>query len=718
MNLRSAFLSCVIFALAVRGAFLPHFAWAQEAPVKPLPPVTDRVALDLLATNPTEPANMARVINSLIDLRQAQAAVPLLTRLTSMELDDAALLAFFREYGSATLIKWSAQPVLKTIADPFQQRVTEAVARMLADPEQIGRRVTDLASPSMLVRRQAGEELASGGPTAAQALVAVLSDESHAGSRPAIISVLVALGQSALPELLKARSAENVPTRSAVLEALARLPGSDGKLLVLSTAFSTNEKDATVRATAKRLVASLYGAEFGASQAAAMLYSRGSELLASAGNLQLAEILVRDGLAIQPDNGYLRRACIAIVANQKNSQSFESFNEFDVATFEAALDSALQLDDVMTASFALAYLGRNGSESLLHSRDPRPSLLVEATRSRDARIRWSAVQAIAAIKPVEPFDGSSYVVDAVEYALLGRGHQQALVIDGRSAVARSRAGLLMSQGYEGEIATDHRSALEVATHLPDCELIVIDISMAAERSGQLISALRRDIRTANLPIGIVAPTDRYDEALQIARKFPLTVGLIDAPTVQAAQFWVRSLRELPGNKFVDAKVRRSQASDALRWLAETGLATPQVYSLGRCEQPVLHALSTGQLRPLALPVASRFNSPVMQSSLVALASNPLQTAESRAAALAAAADSISRFGLLLTAVQLQEQYDRFNSLAPTDAAGRKSLGAVLDMIEARAAFDRARGPLSPSAAGALRSTATPTNVGAQASNSR
>ncbi|MBS0208898.1 MAG: hypothetical protein JSS27_08090 [Planctomycetes bacterium] len=678
--------------LPVITALLVTPALGQEPAARPAPVITNPAARDLVATNPTEPSNIARVINSLIDLREAPAAAPLLTRLAGIEMDDAALLRFYREYGAGTLMKWSGQPALKAIADPFQEKILEAVKANVTDAEKINQRIANLANSARPVRLAAAEELTWGGEAASKALVGALADDAQAAAQAAMIDALVAMGVDCLPDLAAARDGDNSNVRKLVIGALARLKDDDANLLVLGPAFGEGEQDDQVRAIALRQATKLFGAELTSSQAAGRLYARAAELRHDENRLPLAEQLASDGLDILPHNTALRNVYLSILANAGDKQTAENFNEYDVATFESFLADALKRQDPRSAAFALAYLGNHGTESLLHQRESRPSTLVEAARAADPRIRMLALNAIAAIAPTQPFDGSSYVVESLEYFLRCRGKQQALVVDGRTAVARSRAGLLVGQGYEAEIAVDHRSALDVAIKTPDVEFVLIDITMLADQSAQLITALRRDNRTANLPVGILAPSDRYDEAMLMSSRLPLTVALIDAPTDQAAEFWVRQLKELPREKYIPTAARRLFLASALEWIATTGLPAPKVYDLSRCEPPLVQALHSAAVRGPALPIAAQFTSPQMQATLVELASAAIHSPETRGAALGALTESLSRYGILLTAVQLQSLYDRYNALGATDSALRTSIGAVLDIVEARARFDRARGP--------------------------
>src|SRR5271170_1006312 len=79
---------------------------AQEAPPpKPAAVVADPLARDLLATNPTTPTDILRVLDVLIELRQAKAGEPLLKQLVDIQLDDAKLAALYGEFGAAFFLK-------------------------------------------------------------------------------------------------------------------------------------------------------------------------------------------------------------------------------------------------------------------------------------------------------------------------------------------------------------------------------------------------------------------------------------------------------------------------------------------------------------------------------------------------------------------------------------------------------------------------------------
>jgi len=75
--------------------------------------------------------------------------------------------------------------------------------------------------------------------------------------------------------------------------------------------------------------------------------------------------------------------------------------------------------------------------------------------------------------------------------------------------------------------------------------------------------------------------------------------------------------------------------------------------------------------------------PASQQELVRLASEEATAADVRSAAVERFAESVKKYGILLTAAEIERQYDRYNQSAASPPETQKILGAVLDVIESR-----------------------------------
>lgn len=252
--------------------------------------------------------------------------------------------------------------------------------------------------------------------------------------------------------------------------------------------------------------------------------------------------------------------------------------------------------------------------------------------------------------------------------------------------------MLAAHGYEAEIAGDEHSLEILATTMPDCELILIDMSIAHEASGKIVASLRRDVRTALIPIGITATTTSFDRAQWLAMQYPRVRAFIDAPTEEAAQILVTELAAVGADVLVPGEMRLAQAQQALAWLASRGETSDQIETLRHLEPALNEAFFVSPSKDAVIALLPTEGTPSSQRLLVDLVSNAMLPTERRKAAADAFGRSVKRFGTMLTTGQIVMQYDRYNASQGQDRETQQLLGSILDHIEARAAWANRSAP--------------------------
>jgi CheY-like chemotaxis protein len=270
-----------------------------------------------------------------------------------------------------------------------------------------------------------------------------------------------------------------------------------------------------------------------------------------------------------------------------------------------------------------------------------------------------------------------------------------MVADARSAEVERQAGLLASLGYETDSATNEREVVAQTIASPDYQFALIDYTLAGPTSGQLVQELRRDGRTARLPIGIIASTDDLEAARSLAQRTPLTNVIYRPVDAAGLQFQLQQLLARAGQRFVPPEERRQQTRQALDWLVEIATTEQKIYNLRwtnnlrRIESSLEAALQTPEFSALAAKVLGTLGTATSQKSLVNLTSQIGRPEEMRQAAAQAFAESVSRYGTLLTTSEINLQYARYNQSEYQDARTQAILASILDAIEARAAADQA-----------------------------
>ncbi|HEX4149170.1 MAG TPA: hypothetical protein VHY20_09290, partial [Pirellulales bacterium] len=343
------------------------------------------------------------------------------------------------------------------------------------------------------------------------------------------------------------------------------------------------------------------------------------------------------------------------------------------------------------AAVAAEILGRRGSVELLTAEGGRPRPLTRAAAHADRRLRFAAVAAIVALDPRDPYPGSSLVADALKFFIGSRGLHTAVVGDLQTTGAQQVAGLLFPLGYEVQIATSTRELVKQAIGASDLELVLVDMVLANELSGKVVQDLRRDCRTANVPIGLLAATWQLNRGRILARREERTVAMLRPLDTSAAQTVVAAMRQLAAGE-VSADERLAESRQALVWLAEESRHSHvELYPLVHFEDELVAALGSPALVHAALPLLGELGTPACQSALVELASTQAAVPAIRQAAAAAFGKNVTQHGILLSRAQIARQYDRYNASEGQDRQSQAVLATILDDMEAYAARQAGRG---------------------------
>jgi CheY-like chemotaxis protein len=269
-----------------------------------------------------------------------------------------------------------------------------------------------------------------------------------------------------------------------------------------------------------------------------------------------------------------------------------------------------------------------------------------------------------------------------------------VVGDRRNAERAETAGVLASLGYTVQPGRGAREVVAMAVASPDVELVLVDYSLASPAGGQLLQQLRRDARTARVPIGVVASSEDLRAAEALARQEPLVTALARTgePVSMAQQ--VGEMLKRAGSVRMAAEERLGQAASALAALARLTESPAGLFNLLRAEAAAREALWVAELNHNATVVLSALGTAESQHVLVNLASQPLAPLVMRQAAAQAFARSVARYGTLLTTVEIATQYDRYNQSERLDRETQQVLSSILDVIEARAGVEVAAGTAS------------------------
>jgi len=419
----------------------------------------------------------------------------------------------------------------------------------------------------------------------------------------------------------------------------------------------------------------------------------------------LAARLARDAFALSPDDPQVRLLYLATMfeeaAYENQLQPLEDREGsvlrqigFGAEAVEGVLQWAMEHGHPAAATVAAQALGqlrhyenpisppeRSQFDQLL-MRDGSPTPLVRALQYPDRRLRIAAAEAIVRLNPTRPYAGSSCLPDALAFFAASAGQRRALSAAANTELGRSAAGFLAAEGFQVDTATSGREVMLKAVASPDYELASIDVSIAGPTIDLLLQQLRRDPRTADLRVGLMARAGFFEQAERVAKRHALTLDFARPHNERDFRWEMEQLATLGPREFVGHEERQRHAETALSLLGQLAEQKTGLYDLRRAQPAVLAALYNPPLQEAAIAVLANLGTREGQLALVELASRSTQPIEARRAAVAAVATSCERHGILLTAAEMKRQYDRYNQSAELDAAAQQVLARVLDVLEA------------------------------------
>jgi hypothetical protein len=354
-----------------------------------------------------------------------------------------------------------------------------------------------------------------------------------------------------------------------------------------------------------------------------------------------------------------------------------------VEVFERALEER----HIPAAIAAVEVLGDIGGQAILNPGDGGDSVLVKAMKSPYRRLQLAAAESIARIDPTAPYAGSSYFNRALGRLVRTAGENRVLIGLPNVHEGHTLAGLLLGLGYECDVGLTGSETFSLATDPErDYEFVLLHDAIDHPAALELLQWLRRDPRTAPIPVGLIAREHRLDEMQKVAEIDALTLAMPRIHDPNTAMFQIDRLIALLGRDYVTPQERMRGAIwsvDMLARLAEN----PRIYSfydLVREQDALELALSHPALAPRAADALGALATPEAQRALVAVASESTRPIDERQAAAAAFSSAVNRRRVLLTSDEIMRQYDRYNANRSAGSPSRAVLGTVLDAIEAPA----------------------------------
>ncbi|MEO8495372.1 MAG: hypothetical protein ABI614_09895, partial [Planctomycetota bacterium] len=527
---------------------------------------TDPVVLSIRKSNPTTVIELGRAIRNVVNLGRPDEAKKYIAKLLEGSPDESTLVELHRELGSAIFMRMSRDARFAPDGPTLATSVLDAAYAAAHDPASIAGLIAKLSDPDAAIRHTALVDLRAGGTDAVVALIGVLSDSDRSSEHFAIRSALANLKEASIGPLLGAMESTDEGLLPQVIVVLSRLNASQVTPLLLRPYF-TSQPDALDRRAAEYGLTKLLG-QLPTKREAELYLARETQayldgkllgrpdhegmvtlwswdtakkapvegrFASGTASLLMAARLAGDLYAIAPNNIDHRRLYLtALLESTKRANGLDQPLPTGAGTVQATaaalgvdaiadvLEYALSHGKLAAATGAIEVLREIGGKDLLRSNGGRPSTLALCLKHSDRRVRFAAVETIMKLNPVEPFAGASYLTESLAYFASTVGSRRVLIAHPRTDQAQTLVGMLNGLGFEADTAQTGRQTLRLSTQYPDYEFFLVSDAIDSPAVGELIQQLRRDPRTATLPIGLMARQEQFSQMERVTENDPLS----------------------------------------------------------------------------------------------------------------------------------------------------------------------------------------------------
>ncbi len=317
--------------------------------------------------------------------------------------------------------------------------------------------------------------------------------------------------------------------------------------------------------------------------------------------------------------------------------------------------------------------------------DPPSEYLAKLLRDPRPAIRYAALDLIDRIDPKSTYFGHEWAVEsAIEMSRLGSG-PQILVIGLQSELRQvAQQQINLQTGSDVSVVNSCAAALKVLDEPIPIEMIVIVDRVADQSISQLVQRLRRSRRGSSLPIAVLAE-QLYSYEREMLAETPGIVTSVLSRNPEQMQRVLSLLDQSLDTAPLTPADRAGFVSTANRFLAR--ISADRVLYAFYPLSPWRNALSdsSASVSPAArISLLSGVGSADSQRQLAELTTQATIDEQQRISAARAFGRSVRQFGVSLSRSDILLTYDLYNQLGPTDPVAAKSIGLVLDVIEAQA----------------------------------
>ena len=701
-----------------------------KVPKLEVPPEPKPLLLEYLEENkPANPEQMLSAARIALDIGRPVESKKYLADFVAANPDGAALAAIGRRFGAALFIRLQREKNIQPEGAQVATLVLDAMHADAIDPARLDRLIGELAGADARQRAAVRRSIAEAGVDGVVALLAALADPNKTNLHRQIQITLLEMRRDSEALLVAALASGNETLIVPVAETLGVMKSTPAMPPLVRLSVDTSVSDA-VRSAAAEGLTRISGSSPRASEAARYLEKLLEEKLAQAhvlrpatdlpvivwswdaatnapagrdmfpGDAALIEArnIAADLSRLVPENAYYRR--LDLMTALESDKVLTGLNrplpsgdgtaaaraaEAGASAISGVLAEALNRDRSVAATAAAEMLGRLRDPAALAGSDGGEVPLALALRHSDRRVRITAALAIARLLPQDSFVGASRVSQTLAHFAGTGGARRVLVGHPRIEAGQTLVGYMARLGYEAEVANTGRAFEQKVIENADYEFVLLSDALDRPPVQEVVQWMRRDYRTARLPVGIMARSENLDALRQDMEDDRLTFVFPAVADVEVAADLVRRIERMAGRSLIDRDERVELALSALDALIALARQPPPApnYDLIRHEAEIIRALAAPGLSIKAAELLGLMGTPNMQSSLADFASENARPLADRQAAAAGFVAAAKTRGVLLTKEQIRRQYDRYNASERLDAPTQELLGSILDAIEAR-----------------------------------
>jgi hypothetical protein len=601
-----------------------------------LPSITEEASP--LVKEPTTAAEYMDAVLFTMKLARPEAAKKYVEGLLALDPDDATLIAFRTQHGTATFLQLARTDALNPAATDLLERLNAASTRQANDPAFLDSVLKNLSGNPREVDF-AIRDLQHLGAPAASRLVVAASDPNSGVNREKAFTALTRMGQAAVSPLIGYIDYGTEDQRMLAVDAFGWVAAKDDTPHLYFLAYASEESG--VKTLARRSLARILFKDANLSGrldgfgAAAQLRSTAEKLLKSEIALEpeddglipiwvpgdsgtdltekrvsprsaavyRAEQFARQSLLLAPAdvrtqgvllNTILTRDIEAVGWEQPIPTGSGSAHEVAILAGSQACLDALRLANesgsTAAAESLVRALARNGSLALLRSGGQRGAV-VAALDHPSLRVQFAAAEAILTWDPQQPFAGSRRVVEVLAQALNSDARANGVVIDPNNARGSTMATFLTEMGYESQIARTGAEGFEAAAGKGDVELALMHLNTIQWDLSPTIANFRADARTRNLPIAIYGPAGFRGSVEHLLSQFSNVTYVEESVLSRDLTRQLQPFLAQVEPPALSAVQQSEHAKSAAKWLRKIAESRSHIYDLTPAADALIQAVA-------------------------------------------------------------------------------------------------------------------------------